>query len=289
VKVLITGADGQLGRALCAAAPSDWVVVRKSRQELDVTNPGSVEHCLTKERPEWVLNAAAFTAVDRAESEPAAAQAVNATGPALLARASSDCGGRMLHISTDFVFDGQGSTPYSPESEPAPINVYGASKLAGERAVRLETAGDAVLVRTSWVYSSEGTSFVLRMLELMRTRTRIEVVVDQVGSPTWAHSLADCIWDLVRGNHRGGIYHWTDAGVASWYDFAVAIQEEALARGLLQAAVPVRPIRSAEFPAAARRPAYSVLDTRVTVATLGRAPHHWRANLRRMLDELAQT
>jgi len=185
------------------------------------------------------------------------------------------------------VFDGASGRPYAPDDRPAPLGVYGRTKLAGERAA-LGLADRAVVVRTAWVYSRHGQNFVRRMLGLMRERDEVRVVSDQVGTPTWAHSLADAIWTAVARPALHGVLHWTDAGVASWYDFAVAIQEEAVALGLLDRAVPVRPITSAEYPTPARRPAHSVLAKEASWAALGRTPPHWRVNLRHMLAALAR-
>ena len=177
--------------------------------------------------------------------------------------------------------------PHDVDAVTRPLNVYGRSKLAGEQAVLEVLGAQAIVVRTSWLYASHGRNFVRTMLELMRTRESLGVVVDQVGSPTWAGALAAALWDMTRAPAIHGVQHWTDEGVASWYDFAIAIQEEALARGLLARAIPVRAIGASDYPTPARRPRYSVLDKRRTVAALGYAPSHWRHSLRKMLDELA--
>jgi dTDP-4-dehydrorhamnose reductase len=287
VKVLLTGASGQVGRALQASVPDGWCLVAAPRSLLDIEDAARVRDCIERERPDWIFNAAAYTAVDRAESESEAARRVNADAAGLLASVATHCSVRVLHLSTDFVFGGDGSRPYEPSSAPSPLNVYGASKLSGEHAVQRATLGTALVVRTSWVYSDWPPNFVLRILELIGSKPELAVVSDQIGAPTWADGLARCLWSLASRSVPGGIWHWCDAGVASWYDFAVAVQEEALARGLLSREVPIRPIRSEDYPTAARRPAYSVLDTRATYAALGWEPRHWRCNLRRMLDGLA--
>jgi dTDP-4-dehydrorhamnose reductase len=286
VKVVITGVRGQLGSALREAAPEGIATACYDREELDITDAEAVEHRIAAAAPRWILNAAAYTAVDRAETDRERAHAVNATGAGNLARAARRTGSRLLHVSTDFVFPGTRTRPYRPDSPTGPVNVYGETKLAGEEQVRSALEGDAVIVRTSWVYSSHGVNFVTRMLELMRTREELRIVHDQVGSPSWVVPLARCIWMLATSDARGGTRHWCDAGVASWYDFAVAIQEEALARGLLARAIPLHAIRSDEYVTAAERPAYSVLDTRSTTIETGLAPAHWRTNLRLMLDTL---
>lgn len=282
MKVVLTGARGQLGRALQASVPADVELVAHGGDTLDITDAQRIAAVLTAERPDWVINAAAYTAVDRAESEPGAAEVVNAAGPGLLARAVAEAGARLAHLSTDFVFDGRASTPYAPGAATGPLGVYGRTKLAGEAAA----GSKALIVRTAWVYAPTGANFVRTMLRLMAERPEVRVVADQIGTPTYAPGLACALWRMV-GQGLAGIHHWTDSGVASWYDFAVAIQEEALAAGLLDRAVPVLPIATAEYPTPARRPAYSVLDKSATIAALGTHAPHWRVNLRTMIAALA--
>lgn len=286
-RVLITGAGGQVGLALQEQAPDGWQVIPCRSSDLDVTEPGQVRTVLRRERPAVVIHTAAYTAVDDAEAAADRAEAVNARGAAHVAEAARELGARLVHLSTDFVFDGRGGRPYAPGDPPGPLGVYGRTKLVGERAVTRILGERALIVRTAWVYSGQGQNFVLTMLRLMRGRDDVGVVADQVGTPTWARSLADALWAAAARPELSGILHWTDSGVASWYDFAVAIQEEALALGLLERAVPVRPLRTGEYPAAAPRPAYSVLDKSGSWAALGRTPPHWRVNLRLLLRELA--
>ncbi|MGH7508235.1 MAG: dTDP-4-dehydrorhamnose reductase [Gemmatimonadales bacterium] len=286
-KVVITGAQGQVGRELQATAPSKWHLVACGSRELDVTQPPAVRQFLERERPALVIHAAAYTDVDGAEGQADKAEAVNAAGAANVADGTSRIGARLIHISTDFVFDGRQGYPYSPDDEPSPLGVYGRTKVAGEREVTRITGGAALVVRTAWVYSQYGHNFVHTMLELMSRRESVGVVCDQVGTPTWGRPLGAALWRAAECPELRGILHWTDAGVASWYDFAVAIQEEALGLGLLPRAVPVRPLRSEEFPAVARRPLYSVLDKTTGWAAMGGPARHWRENLRLMLKGLA--
>lgn len=287
MKVLITGAAGQLGRALSRSASAAVEVVGCSRADLDITDVEEVESKFAELGPDLVINAAAYTAVDRAESEREAAFAVNARGAGNVARAATGVGCRIIHISTDFVFDGQQGSPYEPLDEANPQSVYGASKLAGEREV-LNIAGvDALVLRTAWIYSSQAPNFVLTMLRLMREGKEISVVGDQVGTPTWARNLAATVWFLADHPDLHGIFHWTDAGVASWYDFAVAVQEEAIACGLLTSTVSIRATTTARRPAPAPRPSFSVLDRqRILDAVQGLPEQHWRSALRAMLDEI---
>ena len=287
MRVLVTGVSGQVGWELARSVPPGVTLEAADRSALDLAADDVAARVMAR-RPDVIINAAAYTAVDRAESEPALAHRINAEGAAAVARAARELGARLVHVSTDFVFDGSASRPYAPGSPTAPLGAYGASKLAGERLVTQASAGSAVIVRTAWVYSAHGNNFVKTMLRLMRERDRVTVVADQVGTPTWARLLAGALWDVALRTDVGGVLHWTDLGVASWYDFAVAIQEEALARGLLARAVPVEPIRTEDYPTPARRPAYSVLDKSEALAVLAAPRLHWRAALRAMLDELAQ-
>jgi dTDP-4-dehydrorhamnose reductase len=285
VKVLVLGGGGQIARAVAALAPSPSDVVLKTRAQLDIGDAAGVARALKEIRPSWVVNGAAYTAVDLAEDQPDQAMVANDTAVGILANATAQAGCRLLHLSTDFVFDGKSNRAYVPSDQTNPVSVYGVSKLAGERQV-LRGARDSIVLRTAWIYASAGRNFVLTMIRLMRERQEIRVVCDQIGAPTWASSAAAAIWGLIGANAPGGIYHWTDMGVASWYDFAVAIQEEAKSKGLLDRAIPIVPIRSSEYPTRARRPAFSLLDTESTRAMLNISAYHWRHNLRNMLDEL---
>jgi len=286
-KVLITGAGGQLGTELRRTVPSGCKVIACTAKDLDITDRDLVGQIMERIRPTLVINAAAYTRVDDAESEPDRAHAVNAQGAANVAEMAHRIGARMIQISTDFVFDGSLGRPYTPDDEPEPLGVYGQSKLEGERLVQERTGSAALIVRTAWVYAAQGHNFVGSMLRLMRQRESIGVVSDQVGTPTWARGLAEALWAARGLPDVRGTVHWTDAGVASWYDFAVAIQEEALALGLLAHAIPIIPLRTDQFPRPAPRPGYSVLDKTSGWTVLGSKPTHWRVNLRRMLQGLA--
>jgi len=283
VKALVTGASGQLGRALRAAPPEGIELVSFGSEELDITDQVAVMRAVERTTPDVILNAAAYTAVDLAECEEARALAVNCAGVAHLAAAAHEAGAKLVHISSDFVFDGHSGRPYLPEDPPAPLGVYGQTKLAGEEAARAN--GDSLIVRTSWVYSAHGSNFVRTMLRLMKERDELRVVTDQMGTPTWATSLAQALWQLVDADARG-IVHFSDSGVCSWYDFAVAIHEEAVGAGLLNRIVRIVPIATAEYPTSAKRPYYSVLDKAGTWKILGGPAPHWRKNLRLMLKEM---
>lgn len=274
-----------MARAVAAGVPAHHSVLVKTRQELDITDEAAVTAAVAASGAGWVVNGAGYTAVDLAEDQAAQAFEINDTAVGSLALAASRTGCRLLHFSTDFVFDGNSGRAYRPGDAPSPLGVYGKSKLGGERRLLAQGAG-GIVVRTAWVYAAQGRNFVLTMLRLMRERENVSVVCDQIGSPTWATGIAAAIWGLIEIDAPGGVYHWTDLGVASWYDFAVAIQEEALARGLLGRAVPITPIPSAAYPTRARRPAFSVLDTSDLRALVDVPARHWRQNLRTMLNEL---
>jgi dTDP-4-dehydrorhamnose reductase len=285
VKILVVGGGGQVARAVAAEAPPGHQLVLKSRADLDIGDEAAVAREVGAGRFDWIVNGAAYTSVDLAETQPDEARLINDTAVGILARSASAAGCRLLQLSTDFVFDGGANHAYAPSSPPRPLSVYGATKLGGERQA-LSLGGRAVVLRTAWVYASTGRNFPLTMLRLMRERDEVRVVCDQIGTPTWANGIAAAIWALMAGAAASGIYHWTDLGVASWYDFAVAVQDEALDRGLLKRAVPVIPISTAEYPTPAARPAFSVLDTRSTRAAIAVPARHWRHSLRMMLDEL---
>ena len=285
MKVLVTGATGQLGRSLAKTALNEAQLLSVSHKDLDVADSDAVLEFVQSHAPEVIINAAAHTAVDRAESEPELAQRVNADGPRHLAAAARAVGARLIHISTDFVFDGNASVPYRPEAATAPLSVYGRTKLAGERAVLEALPEASVIVRTAWVYAAAGNNFVRTMLRIMNANGAVRVVADQVGTPTAAVSLAETLWKIVMKPEISGIHPWTDAGVASWYDFAVAIAEEGAALNLVPPTVTVTPIATAEYPTPARRPAYSVLD-KSTLARHGLIPAHWRRRLRTVLGEI---
>lgn len=281
MKALITGANGQLGRALAARAPASIELVALTSAQLDIGDRAAVDAAFIEHAPTFVINAAAYTKVDVAEAMPELANRVNNLGVAHLAQAAQRSGARMVHISTDFVFDGMASHPYRPDAPTAPLNVYGATKLAGERAA----GQNALIIRTSWLYSPYGNNFAATMLRLMRERPVLRVVDDQIGTPTSALSLADALWKLSVTDNVG-VIHYSDSGVASWYDFAVAIMEDAVATGLLGQPVEIIPIPSSAYPTPAKRPHYSVLDKCDTIEALGYAPPHWRASLRDVLEAI---
>lgn len=283
MKVLVTGSSGQLGLALAQSRLRPDDVHFADRSTLDIAAPAQIGTYIETVAPAAIVNCAAYTAVDRAESEVDAARAANADAVAVLAEQAERIGARLITVSTDFVFDGSASVPYAIDAATNPLSTYGRTKLQGEQAA-LAYPGNLV-VRTAWVYAARGRNFVHTMLSLMASGDEVRVVADQVGTPTHAATLADAIWNFMALG-TSGIRHVTDAGTASWYDFAVAIQEEALALGLLDRSVPIIPIATTDYPTPAVRPAYSVLDKARSWQDLGKVAPHWRAALREMLVEL---
>ncbi len=285
-KVLVTGA-GQLAWELARTCPADVELVALPRAVLDISDEVQVASCIEKHQPNAVINAAAYTAVDKAEQERDAASAVNENGPKYLARYCQQVGAYFLHVSTDFVFDGSASQPYSPESSKSPLGVYGETKSAGEDAIQKQMNKRWAIIRTAWVYSSYGNNFVKTMLRLMAEKPALGVVGDQVGTPTWAKGLAEACWATLDQKLEG-VYHWTDAGVASWYDFAVAIQRAGISLGLLDVGIPINSITTEDYPTPAKRPAYSVLDKKKILDALPIKAVHWQDQLQLMMTELKE-
>jgi dTDP-4-dehydrorhamnose reductase len=290
MRVLLTGREGQLGQALVAQAPEGVELIAPGRAELDLADAEACRQSVLELRPDWVLNAGAYTAVDKAESEPNLAQRVNAEAPGAFAAALATTGGRLLQVSTDFVFNGEQGHPYRPDQALEPLGVYGASKAEGERRVEAELGPErSCLLRTSWVYGPVGRNFCLTMLRLHRIKAEageaLGVVADQVGCPTATPGLAAACWRAI-GLDLGGRHHWSDAGAASWYDFALAIGELGTARGLLEQPAKVKSLTTAEYPTPAQRPSYSLLDCTQTRSALGLEGTPWRHALDGVLAQI---
>ena len=295
MKVLLTGSAGQLGQALRQQVPAGVDLIATSRGggdgllALDLADAAACRAMVEEHQPDWVLNSGAYTAVDTAESEPELAHAVNAGAPQAFAEALVDSGGRLLQLSTDFVFNGQQGSPYRPEQPRDPLGVYGASKAAGEEAVEtvLGHDGRAVILRTSWVMGPVGRNFALTMLRLHRDKPAFGVVADQVGCPTSTHTLAAACWRVINQASTQPVLHWSDAGAASWYDVAVAVGELGLELGLVERMAQVSPITTADYPTPARRPTYSLLECSETRQLLELPALHWRQALRQLLEAVA--
>jgi len=284
MKVLVIGCNGQLGWELQRTCPDHIEMACVDFPELDICHRSRVHEYILSLSPDWVINAAAYTAVDKAEQEPEKAYDVNCCGAMHIAEAVRDIGARLVHISTDFVFDGKQGKPYTPDDIPSPESVYGKTKLDGEKAVREVLKDTTLIIRTSWLYSAHGNNFVKTMLRLMEERDSLSVVDDQVGTPTWAHGLAQVVWGSIE-KELTGLFHWSDAGVASWYDFALAIQEEGLAAELLSRKALVNPIPTSGYPTPAKRPSFSVMDKKIICRVLSIKSVGWRLRLKSMFNE----
>jgi dTDP-4-dehydrorhamnose reductase len=290
-RILLTGSDGQVGQELQKILGDQAIAV--GRKTMDLTQPDQIRQLIEQVRPDLIVNAAAYTAVDRAEMESDLANAVNAIAPAIMAESAQKVGANLIHLSTDYVFDGKKEMPYTEQDSPHPVSVYGQSKLAGEQAIQQawHSTNDTgyLILRTAWVYGTYGKSnFVKTMLKLGSEREQIRVVSDQIGTPTWSNHLAQAIADLIPklNSDTSGLYHFTNRGTASWYDFARAIFEEAKQLGFPLKVQSVVPITTADYPTPAQRPAYSLLSTAKISALFKTDPPDWRPALRQMLIEL---
>lgn len=286
LNILVTGANGQLGNEIrLRATASRHNYLFTDVAELDITDPEAVRHCVTANRIDAIVNCAAYTNVDKAEEDEAAADRINRLAPAYLAAAAREAGATLVHISTDYVFQGDAHLPYDEEQPTEPLGVYGRTKLAGELSVK-ESGCNYLIFRTAWLYSRFGNNFVKTMLRLTAERDTLNVVFDQVGTPTHAGDLADAVCGILETErHAGnqGVYHFSDEGVCSWYDFAVEI-----ARLAGNDRCDIRPCHSSEFPSKVRRPAFSVLDKTKVKATFGIRIPHWRDSLATCIETLKQ-
>ncbi len=287
MKILITGAYGQLGNEINHLAKKfpEWQFLFTDVDSLDITNESELETWFQNNKPDYVINCAAYTAVDKAESDIETAEKVNALAPKLLGKFSKKFDAKLIHISTDYVFDGQGFTPYSESDGVNPKSVYGKTKLQGEQFC-LDENPETIIIRTSWLYSACGNNFVKTMLRLGKELGQLNVVYDQIGTPTYAADLANAILSLIHisemepGKFVPGIYHYSNEGVASWYDFAKAIFE------ISGVNCAVSPVRSVEFPTPAKRPNYSVLDKAKIKNTIGITIPFWRDSLKICVERL---
>lgn len=288
----LVGNKGMLGTEVATLLDRAGIAYTGTDLEVDITSSAAVDRFVREHEPDWIVNCAAYTAVDRAEDEEERAHAINAVGPENLGRAATAAAKatssvRVIHVSTDYVFSGDATEPIPENTPPAPVGAYGRTKAAGERMLAAACA-EHVIVRTAWLYGPAGKNFVCTMLRLMRERDELSVVADQRGTPTYTVDLAGALVELVKQDARSyGAYHYTNAGETTWHRFALAIRDEALERGMLDASIPVRPTTSAEYPTRAARPAYSVLATERIQRELGITIPEWRDGLRRYLDRVA--
>ena len=290
LKVILTGASGQLGNTLIETKPKSIDLFTPNRSEIDLSTPESSKSYIEKVNPDWIINTAAYTNVDGAEKEEELSFCINGKAPGILANFLKNSQGRLLQISTDFVFNGNNNIAYTHLDKPNPINVYGQSKLLGEREVLKFKKN--VVIRTSWLYSPYGRNFLKTMLRLHylkhKSNEPLRVISDQIGCPTSCKSLSDACWGIVQKgeNFRNNIFHWSDYGVASWYDFAVAIGELAKEKLIIDNYAKVEPIRTEEYPTPANRPNFSLMNCENIYDELHIRPKHWRNSLSEVLDQL---
>lgn len=284
--IWVTGASGMLGTDVVRRLGQLGMPYIETGRDCDLRNEDDVRALASDRSIDWIINCAAYTAVDRAEDEESEAMAVNGEGPRNLGRVANEVGARVIHVSTDYVFDGRSRSPYPEEARPSPQGAYGRTKAAGEQRLADATAAHFI-VRTAWLYGVHGKSFVSTMLKLMPEQEELGVVDDQHGSPTYTVDLADAICRIVASDSRAfGLYHYTNEGATTWFDFARAIYAAARARGKITRECYVRGITTQEYPTRAVRPRYSVLDTARIKATFGLTIPSWRNALQRYFDEL---
>ncbi|MEH0835110.1 dTDP-4-dehydrorhamnose reductase [Pectobacterium cacticida] len=277
MKILLTGANGQLGRCFQDRLPQEWDIWATDSAELDITDRQAVFAAVTAFRPEAIVNAAAYTAVDKAESEPELAALVNKTGPENLALAAKAVNARLVHVSTDYVFDGTATEPYLETDKPNPLGVYGQTKLDGERAVEA-ILPEAIIIRTAWVFSEYGNNFVKTMLRLGKERDALNVVADQRGCPTYAGDIAQAIIDLLKQNTTGGVYHFCGDKEVSWYEFAEEIFKIAITQEKISRSLRVNKLTSEQYPTPSKRPPYSRLNG-AKIEKFGIKLSNWQAQL----------
>jgi dTDP-4-dehydrorhamnose reductase len=285
--IWLVGDKGMLGSDVARALQNSGFEFAGTDRELSILDPEALAAFASARKIDWSVNCAAYTAVDKAEDDIETCMRLNAEGPENLARLARSIGARMLHLSTDYVFDGKGARPYREDDPAAPVSVYGRSKAEGEARVR-SVCAEHVILRTAWLYGLNGPNFVHTMLRLMRSRDRIGVVADQRGSPTWSSDLAAAILRIVTASSPSyGTYHFTDGGETTWYEFALAIRDLGLEAGVLERVCAVDPLTTAQYPTKARRPAYSVLSKDAIVRDYGVDIPDWRISLRRFIFENA--
>ncbi|MGE5520842.1 MAG: dTDP-4-dehydrorhamnose reductase [Candidatus Dadabacteria bacterium] len=283
MKILVTGAGGQLSTELQGLSTNytDYELLLLTKQQMSITEEEEVSKIITDFKPGYVINCAAYTAVDKAESDKEKAFAINGTATGLLAKYSLINNCRFIHISTDYVFDGSASSPMKEDHPVKPLNVYGESKLLGEQLAVMENP-ESIIIRTSWVYSSYGSNFVKTMIRLMNEREHLNVVNDQYGSPTYAADLAEAIMQIITsGKWKPGIYHYSNKGIISWFDFATEISS------IIKSNCKVNGISSDLYPTPAKRPNYSVLDTSKFTQTFGIEMKQWKESLRTCINKIS--
>jgi len=295
MKILLTGAKGQLGRTLGLMKPENVNLISLSRKELDLTDQKRCFEIVKDLRPDWIINAAAYTNVEKAEEEKEIAFKINAEAPKSFAQAIEICGGKLIQISTDFVFGGHQNVPYQITQKPDPINTYGETKAYGEIYIKdvLNKKNNFLILRTSWLMSDLGQNFAFKIINLLLNKKEIAVVNDQIGVPTTTYSLANIIWKIIYlssknqdANAIPNVLHWSDSGIATWYDVAVLIEETTRKLGLIEKTNYIKPIQNSMFESKTKRPTYSVLDSSKTHSLLDLPYIHWKENLNEIIKKI---
>ena len=286
MKILLVGSSGQLGKSIIQTTPQNVKLLIPTKMEFNLRNGIECYKYIISNKPDWVINSGAYTNVDKAEEEENLAYAINSEGPEFIAKAIRGIGGKLLQISTDYVFNGEQNTPYLPNQSLSPINIYGKTKAKAERLLTdiLVEENQLSILRTSWLISKRGKNFATKIIQLNTEKEELNVVCDQVGSPTCSKSLANAIWKLIEVNAQYSdmgkkfpkISQFTDNGIASWYDVAVAVSEIAFKKGLIKKMALIKPIVSSQYPTKAIRPAYSVLESKLTKKILKLKKLNWR-------------
>lgn len=291
MKILLTGGSGQLGSEIKKIIPKNILLFCPTRKELDLSDNNSIKKIVSEFKPDWIINCGAYTNVDKAEYEIELAYQINASALKTLAESLSTSNGKILHISTDYVFNGENFRPYKTSDQRCPIGIYGKSKSKGEEFLEdlLKTRNKGIILRTSWVIGSYGNNFALKMIDLHNKKDYISVVSDQIGCPTSANKLAKVCWEIIYKSeeidfkNNVGIMHWSDSGAASWYDVAIAVGEIGKDLGLIKNKAQVIPVKSEDYKSSAKRPYYSLLDCSLTRKIIDKTSLHWQKELEETL------
>ena len=295
MKILLTGASGQLGKEIIKQKPKGFNLIPMCREKLDLSSYHDCYKLVEKQRPDWIINAGAFTSVDNAEFQKETVLKINAFAPKAFAESLLQYGGKLLQISTDYVFNGKQNYPYKTFQKTSPINYYGKSKALAEKHIQdvFLNSGNAIILRTSWLIGKDGKNFAKSIINLIKNNDQINVVQDQIGCLTTTISLAKVCWDILKKNSSIinnkdilPILHWTDGGVASWYDIAENINELSFNLGITNKKALINPINSTEYKTKAKRPKFSLLDCKSTQEFLGYKPLHWTRSLNEVISDI---
>ena len=291
MKVLLTGSSGQLGKEIIRLKPSGINLIKANRFSLNLGDPKSCQNYIVRIKPDWIINCAAYTNVEKAESEKELAYLINSLSVKNLAESIQKINGNFIQISTDYVFDGNQNSPYLPENLKSPINVYGKTKSIGEDFIKkiFKNNNKGIIIRTSWLMGPTGQNFALKMLDLLSSKEKVNVINDQIGSPTTTNTLAKACWESInlstKGKSLSPILHFANDGEASWFDIAIEIEKIARDLGLIQKPVSINPISSSNYPTKAKRPKYSVLDCKRSFESISFKNSHWKSAIKLLFLE----